>query len=111
MKIKLNAARFNPGKLVAGACLAAALSVGAAGVAGAMSADDAADAAAEEYVDPAYTLEDADWVPGAGEAGADDGAIVIEVEWDGIESMDTPVVPITEESLAPLGDPAHPELK
>jgi hypothetical protein len=52
-----------------------------------MSADDAADAAAEEYVDPAYTLEDADWVPGAGEAGADDGAIVIEVEWDGIESM------------------------
>ena len=111
MKIKLNPAKFNSGKLVAGACLAAALSVGAAGVAGAMSADDAADAAAEEYVDPAYTLEDADWVPGAGEAGADDGAIVIEVQWDGIESMDTPAVPITEETLAPLGDPAHPELK
>ena len=60
----------------------------------------------EEVVNPADTVEDSSWVPGAGEAGADDGAIVIDVVEDDSASAGEGAG-----ELVPLGDPAHPELR
>jgi hypothetical protein len=57
-------------------------------------------------VNPADTVEDSSWVPGAGEAGADDGAIVIDVVEDDSASAGEGAG-----ELVPVGDPAHPELR
>jgi hypothetical protein len=60
----------------------------------------------EGVVNPADTVEDSSWVPGAGEAGADDGAIVIDVVEDDSASAGEGAG-----ELVPVGDPAHPELR